>query len=88
MSIFTDIEAELLALQDEKFAELEHRTAPTLEREHFIGVRTPDLRKLAKELRKREDICDFLGSLPHRRFEEAFAKFRALAYGIHAVEIQ
>lgn len=70
MSIFTDIEAELLALQDEKFAELEHRTAPTLEKEHFIGVRTPDLRKLAKELRKREDIGGFLGSLPHRWFEE------------------
>lgn len=70
MSIFTDIEAELLALRDEKFAELEHKTAPTLEKEHFIGVRTPDLRKLAKELRKREDIGGFLGSLPHRWFEE------------------
>ena len=70
MSIFTDIEAELHSLRDEKFAELEHKTAPTLEREHFIGVRTPDLRKLAKVLAKCSDKAEFLGSLPHRYFEE------------------
>ena len=32
--------------------------------------------------------CERRREEAHRRFEEAFAKFRALAYGIHAVEIQ
>ena len=70
MNVISDIENFLFDLRDEKFADLEHRTAPTLEREHFIGVRTPELKKLAKELRKREDIGDFLCLLPHRWFEE------------------
>lgn len=70
MNIFNAIESELQGLRDEKFAELEHRTAPTLEMEHFIGVRTPELKKLAKELKKRPDCGEFLAALPHRYFEE------------------
>ena len=35
-----------------------------------IGVRTPELRKLAKELAKREDIREFLNDLPHQYFDE------------------
>ena len=70
VNVISDIEVMLFDRRDDRFAELEHRTAPTLEREHFIGVRTPELRKLAKDLRKREDIGEFLVSLPHRWFEE------------------
>ncbi|SEK27012.1 hypothetical protein SAMN02910353_00331 [Ruminococcus sp. YRD2003] len=50
MSIFTDIESALTEAKDEKFALLTQKTIPTLNKESFIGVRTPDLRKLAKNL--------------------------------------
>lgn len=70
MSIFNDIEAELFKLRDEKYAEFQKNLTPTLSSEHFIGVRTPELRKLAKELRKRSDTDEFLNTLPHRYFEE------------------
>ena len=53
MSIFTDIESALTEAKDEKFALLTQKTIPTLNKESFIGVRTPDLRKLAKKLAKR-----------------------------------
>ena len=36
----------------------------------MIGVRTPELRKYAKELLKREDIGEFLEILPHEYFDE------------------
>ncbi|MBR4437399.1 MAG: DNA alkylation repair protein, partial [Spirochaetales bacterium] len=36
----------------------------------IIGVRTPDLRTLAKELAKQEDIGTFLDTLPHTYFDE------------------
>ena len=35
-----------------------------------IGVRTPELRKLSKELAKREDIREFLIDLPHQYFDD------------------
>ena len=70
MSIFTDIESALTEAKDEKFALLTQKTIPTLNKESFIGVRTPDLRKLAKKLAKRDDTGDFLAALPHRFFEE------------------
>ena len=49
MSIFTDIESALTEAKDEKFALLTQKTIPTLNKESFIGVRTPDLRKLEKK---------------------------------------
>ena len=69
MSIFSDIEEELFKLRDEKYADFQRKLTPTLPRERFVGVRTPELKKLAKELRKREDIGEFLSAAPHRLFE-------------------
>ena len=38
--------------------------------EYFIGVRTPELRKYAKQLVKRDDVEEFLSALPHDYFDE------------------
>ena len=70
MSIHEDITAELFKQRDEKYAAFSANLSPTLNAECFIGVRTPALRKLAKEFAKREDISEFLAALPHRYFEE------------------
>ena len=43
---------------------------PGLSREDFIGVRTPILRKYAKELYRTNSYEAFLQELPHRYFEE------------------
>ncbi|MDO5145648.1 MAG: DNA alkylation repair protein [Eubacteriales bacterium] len=56
--------------KDEKYAQFQRKLIPTLNPEAIIGVRTPILRKFAKEL-KRDDTCvTFLQELPHRYFEE------------------
>lgn len=43
---------------------------PTVDTARVVGVRTPDLRRLAKQVARREDIASFLDALPHRLFEE------------------
>lgn len=68
--IKAEIEKALFELQDEKYKDFQSALTPTVNKTEFIGVRTPELRSLAKELKKREDINDFLKDLPHRYFEE------------------
>lgn len=55
---------------DEEYRAFQSKLLPTVDPGTFAGVRTPVLRKIAKELRKREDMGDFLRSLPHRLFDE------------------
>ena len=68
--IISEIREELDRLQDVKYREMQVRIIPTVKPESIIGVRTPALRQLAKQLGQREDVRDFLEDLPHRYFEE------------------
>ena len=65
-----DIYKELVSLQDKGYRDMQITIIPTVDADSIIGVRTPALRTLAKELSKREDIGQFLDSLPHKFFEE------------------
>ena len=65
-----EIRDRLFAMRDEKYGEFQSKLIPTAAGEAFIGVRTPDLRKYAKELVKRDDVQEFLDDLPHRYFDE------------------
>lgn len=61
----------LNSLSDSKYRDFQIKLIPgTTSSDHMIGVRTPDLRKYAKELSKRDDISDFLNNLPHKYFDE------------------
>ena len=60
----------LFALRDEKYAAFQTGLIPTAPADRFIGVRTPDLRRLAKEFSARDDVGEFLSVLPHRYFDE------------------
>jgi 3-methyladenine DNA glycosylase AlkD len=68
--LLDEIKNRLFELQDLKYRELQLRTIPSVDPEAIIGVRTPELRKYAKELAKREDIDIFLSELPHQYFDE------------------
>ncbi len=65
-----EIESELFKLQDLKYKEMQEKIIPTVSADSIIGVRTPELKKLAKQYAKREDVQEFLKELPHRYFEE------------------
>ena len=60
----------LQALRDDKNADFQYRILPTLRREDMLGVRTPDIRRLAKEFKGTPEAADFMGKLPHRYFDE------------------
>ncbi len=76
-----EIRAELYRLQDKEYGEFQKKLIPTVAPENIIGVRTPELRKLAKGLAKelvaesREKaapggVRGFLADLPHLYFDE------------------
>ena len=68
--ITDDIRKDLRDLADSKYREFQIPVIATVAPERVIGVRTPELRKLARELSKRDDVKDFLSDLPHGYFDE------------------
>ena len=68
--VFMDIQAELWALQDKTYRDFQSKLMPTVAPERIIGVRTPDLRRLAREFGGRLEAEGFLSELPHPYFEE------------------
>lgn len=71
MSMITDeIRDDLFRLQDEKYRDFLSKLIPSVPPEKVIGVRTPALRAMAKQLAKREDVDAFLDELPHTYFDE------------------
>ena len=61
---------QLFDMSDEKYRDFTAALTPNLPTESFIGVRTPALRKLAKQLSGSDDATDFMRALPHKYFEE------------------
>lgn len=66
----SDIQKTLFSMQDKKYAAFQAKLTPNLTLEDFIGVRTPDLKKFAKQLYKEGDYQEFLSDLPHKYFDE------------------
>ena len=62
-----EIKQRLFELQDVKFREFHSRLIPNIDPATVIGVRTPELRRLAKEIGEDEG---FLRALPHEYYEE------------------
>ena len=70
MTIQEEIRNGLFDLQDSQYRDFQAKLIPSASADKMIGVRTPVLRKLAKDLAKREEIGGFLDDLPHRYFDE------------------
>ena len=70
MTIQEEIRNGLFDLQDSQYRDFQAKLIPSASADKMIGVRTPALRKFAKDLAKREEIGGFLNDLPHRYFDE------------------
>lgn len=64
------IQAELWEMQDTGYKDFHAKLIPTVSPEAIIGVRTPQVRKYAKQLVKDPQISDFLEQLPHKYYDE------------------
>ena len=68
--IIDEIREELFGLQDKEYRDFQAKLIPTIDAETVIGVRAPELRKLAKRFVKSEDVGAFLAALPHKYYDE------------------
>lgn len=65
-----EIRDRLFALQDKKYRDFQCKLMPTVSPACVIGVRTPQLRRLAKELAGTPEAEAFMLELPHQYYEE------------------
>ena len=69
-----EVEKEMLnaifAARDEEYADFTAKLIPNVPRESIIGVRTPQLRSIAKRFGKNAGIDEFLSALPHEYHEQ------------------
>lgn len=66
----THLQEELFKLQDTAYRDFHSSLMPGVDKEAVIGIRTPVLRKFAKEYAKSGEIEQFMRELPHEFYEE------------------
>lgn len=65
-----DVTAELIRHKDEKYKAFSSSLMPTVNADTVIGVRAPELKKIAKQLFATGEYEEFLSCLPHYYYEE------------------
>ena len=65
-----NIKDKLFLYQDLKYRDFHSSLVPNIDKDRFIGVRTPILRNLAKEMIKDGSYKEFIKDLPHYYYEE------------------
>ena len=68
----TQIQEILFKYQDSKYGDFSAKLVPTLSRESFIGIRSPNYKNIIREINTLAPVEkeDFLNSLPHKYHEE------------------
>jgi len=66
----TETQKILFSMQDKKYKDFSSALMPTVPTDTVIGVRTPVLRKFAKDFAKTPEADSFINKLPHKYFEE------------------
>ena len=65
----------LMSFKDNNYKEFQSKLVPNIDKETIIGVRTPDMRNIAKELFGTEEANEFIQTLPHQYYEENLVHF-------------
>lgn len=69
----------LTACGNEQYRDFQSKLVPNIPKETMLGVNTPDMRRIAREIRGTEEAEAFLMELPHRYFEENLVHFFLVA---------
>jgi 3-methyladenine DNA glycosylase AlkD len=75
-----NVEKQLIDLKDEKYKEFISSLIPNIKVDTIIGVRVPQIRKLAKSLQNSDETNLFLATLPHKYFESNMLHGVLLSY--------
>ena len=70
MNIIKKVQNSLFEMQDISYRDFHAKLIPNVNKEFIIGVRTPKLRKFAKEFSKTDEALEFIKVLPHKYYEE------------------
>ena len=69
----------LFSYQDLKYRDFQSPLVPNIDKETIIGVRTPQMRQVAKEFYNTPEGNKFLSKLPHKYYEENLVHFFMIA---------
>ena len=69
------IKDRLMKVKDDKYKEFLAKLVPNIPSNNIIGIRTPEMRKIAKEVFNSKDRDLFLNDLPHKYYEENLIHF-------------
>lgn len=69
----------LAEVKDDVYREFQAKLVPNIPKETILGVRTPEMRKIAKEVFESAERDAFLNDLPHKYYEENLIHFFVLA---------
>ena len=65
----------LLKVKDDKYKEFQAKLVPNIDEDTILGVKTPEMRNIAKEIFKSGKKDEFLKELPHKYYEENLVHF-------------
>ncbi|MBO7632520.1 MAG: DNA alkylation repair protein [Lachnospiraceae bacterium] len=69
----------LAEYRDDAYREFQSKLVPNIPKETILGVKTPNMRKIAKEVFGTPEAEEFLKELPHRCYEENLVHFFLIA---------
>ena len=65
----------LYKVNDDKYKEFQSKLVPNIDKDTILGVKTPEMRLIAKEIFLSDDKESFLNDLPHKYYEENLIHF-------------
>lgn len=69
----------LCELGSDKYRDFQSKLVPNIPKETILGTKTPDMRKIAKDIRGTDEAEAFLAELPHKYYEENLVHFFLIA---------
>ncbi len=69
----------LLEVKDDEYKEFQAKLVPNISADTILGVRTPQMRQIAKEVFAGPEKDTFLSELPHKYYEENLVHFFVIA---------
>ena len=74
-----NIVKELNKVKSDEYREFQSKLVPNIPKETILGVRTPEMRDIAKKVFQSDDQDKFLSDLPHKYYEENLIHFFVIA---------
>lgn len=75
-----DVIKRLSEVKDDKYRDFQSKLVPNISKDIILGVKTPEMRAIAKDLFNSEDKDKFLHTLPHKYYEENLIHFFVISF--------